>query len=79
MRVTRTVRDFENALLTLLEDHSFEHLTVEQICQEALLHRSSFYRYFRDKYDLLEQTLETQLNRFDSNLSQDDVIKKLIM
>lgn len=79
MRVTRTVRDFENALLTLLEDHSFEHLTVEQICQEALLHRSSFYRYFRDKYDLLEQTLETQLNRFDSSLSQDDVIKQLIM
>ena len=35
MRVTRTVRDFQNALLTLLEEYSFEHLTVDQICQEA--------------------------------------------
>ena len=31
MRVTRTVRDFQNALLTLLEEYSFEHLTVDQI------------------------------------------------
>ena len=79
MRVTRTVRDFQNALLTLLEEHSFEHLTVDQICQEALLHRSSFYRYFRDKYDLLEQTLGTQINRLvDSSDSEDDLIKQLI-
>lgn len=79
MRVTRTVRDFQNALLTLLEEHSFEHLTVDQICQEALLHRSSFYRYFRDKYELLEQTLGTQINRLvDSSDSEDDLIKQLI-
>ena len=57
MRVTRTIRDFENALITLLEKNSFESLTVDQICKEALMHRSSFYRYFSDKYDLLEQTL----------------------
>nr|WP_220476774.1 TetR/AcrR family transcriptional regulator [Limosilactobacillus fastidiosus] len=79
VRVTRTVRDFQNALLTLLEEHSFEYLTVDQICQEALLHRSSFYRYFRDKYDLLEQTLRTQVNRLvDSSDSEDDLIKQLI-
>lgn len=79
MRVTRTVRDFQNALLTLLEEHSFEHLTVDQICQEALLHRSSFYRYFRDKYDLLEQTLRTQINHLvDKSDSEDDLIKQLI-
>lgn len=79
VRVTRTVRDFQNALLTLLEENSFEHLTVDQICQEALLHRSSFYRYFHDKYDLLEQTMGMQINRLvDSSDSEDDLIKQLI-
>lgn len=79
MRVTRTIRDFENALLTLLEKNSFEHLTVDQICQEALLHRSSFYRYFSDKYDLLEQTLTAQINKLtDSTDSEDDIIKQLL-
>lgn len=80
MRVTRTVRDFQNALLTLLKKNSFDHLTVDQICNEALLHRSSFYRYFDDKYDLLEQTLDAQISQIaDSGESEDDVIKQFVL
>lgn len=79
MRVTRTVRDFQNALLVLLEKKSFDHLTVDQICQEAMLHRSSFYRYFRDKYDLLEQTLNTKIDQIiEDDESDDDIIDDLI-
>ena len=62
MKMNRTVRDFQNALESLLKTHQFGHLTIDQICNEALLHRSSFYRYFHDKYDLLEQTISTRLN-----------------
>lgn len=62
MRVNRTVRDFETALEHLLQQAPFDKLTVDQICQEALLHRSSFYRYFHDKYDLLKQLIQSQLN-----------------
>lgn len=80
MRVTRTVRDFQNALLTLLEKHSFDHLTVDQICNEALLHRSSFYRYFSDKYDLLEQTLDAQISQIaDTGESEEDIIKQFVL
>ena len=79
MRVTRTIRDFENALITLLEKNSFKSLTVDQICKEALMHRSSFYRYFSDKYDLLEQTLNAQINKLTENTdSEDDIIKQLL-
>lgn len=79
MRVTRTIRDFENTLITLLEKNSFESLTVDQICKEALMHRSSFYRYFSDKYDLLEQTLNAQINKLTENTdSEDDIIKQLL-
>ena len=79
MRVTRTVRDFQNALMTLLENNSFDHLTVDQICKEALLHRSSFYRYFNDKYDLLEQTLKAQVVRIvDNGDSEDDIVKQVV-
>lgn len=80
MRVTRTVRDFQNALLVLLESNSFDHLTVDQICKEALLHRSSFYRYFNDKYDLLEQTLKTKVVQIvDNGDSEDDILKQFII
>lgn len=80
MRVTRTVRDFQNALLALLQKNSFDHLTVDQICNEALLHRSSFYRYFNDKYDLLEQTMGAQISQIaDSGDSEEDVIKQFVL
>lgn len=63
MKMNRTVRDFQNALEALLRTKPFEKITVDQICNEALLHRSSFYRYFHDKYDLLEQLINNRLHQ----------------
>lgn len=79
MRVNRTVRDFETALGNLLQRVPFDKLTVDQICKEALLHRSSFYRYFHDKYDLLEQLIKSQLNVLVAKTeSEDDLIEAFI-
>lgn len=33
---------------------SFSPITVNQICEKALVHRSTFYKHFEDKYDLLD-------------------------
>lgn len=74
--MNRTVRDFQNALESLLRTKPFEKITVDQICAEALLHRSSFYRYFHDKYDLLEQLINNRLNQLiDEAKSEDDFIQ----
>ena len=79
MKANRTVRDFEVALMHLLEKSSFEKITVDQICEEALLHRSSFYRYFHDKYDLLEQTLGAWVARvIDQTATENDLIEALV-
>lgn len=78
-RMNRTVRDFENAMLALLEKTSFDRMTVDQICQEAMLHRSSFYRYFHDKYDLLEQTMDVELNKLISDQPNTDTIVDAVL
>lgn len=79
MRANRTVRDFETALANLLQRVPFDKLTVDQICAEALLHRSSFYRYFHDKYDLLEQLIKRRLDTLvQTTESEDDLIEALI-
>lgn len=70
--MNRTVRDFQNALETLLRTKPFEKITVDQICAEALLHRSSFYRYFHDKYDLLEQLINNRLNQLIAESSSEE-------
>lgn len=79
MKMTRTVRDFQNALIELLESHPFERLTIEQICKAAMLHRSSFYRYFHDKYDLLEQTLLTRIDSLVSDCQDEEEIFRVIV
>lgn len=76
MTTNRTVRDFETALEQLLQKKSFEHLTVDEICSAALLHRSSFYRYFHDKYDLLEHLITSRVNEVvEQSSSENDLIE----
>ena len=47
------------ALIRLMEKQSFEQISVIDICNEALVHRATFYKHYKDKYDLLTNTLET--------------------
>ena len=57
LRVTKTKRALATALFSLLERQSFQKITVADICQEALVGRSTFYVHFEDKYMLLRHCL----------------------
>jgi len=46
------------ALDELLENMSFEDVQVQDICDKAQVSRTTFYRHFRDKYDLVNWTYE---------------------
>ncbi|MEE8825297.1 bacterial regulatory protein, tetR family [Lentilactobacillus sunkii] len=49
-----TKKHFKLALLDLLKSKSFNDITIKDITETAEYDRSSFYRYFDDKYQLLE-------------------------
>lgn len=51
----RTDRDITNALLGLMDKRSFEKITIQDILEEALINRSTFYQHFPDKYAILER------------------------
>lgn len=53
LRVTKTQRALAYAMLSLLEKNSFARITVNDLCQEALVSRSTFYAHFEDKYQLM--------------------------
>ena len=44
---------FKNAMVELMQEMSFEEITVQKLLDKSTLSRSTFYRYFKDKYDLL--------------------------
>jgi AcrR family transcriptional regulator len=52
-RVKRTQKLLWEALHTLLEERSFEEISVTDICEEAMINRTTFYKHFESKYDLL--------------------------
>lgn len=53
-RVRRTYQLLFDALKTLLRDNRFEDLSVLEICEQAGIHRATFYKHFVDKYDFLK-------------------------
>lgn len=54
LRVRRTRKLLWEALVSLLKEEArFESITIHQICSRAMVHRTTFYKHFEDKYDLL--------------------------
>lgn len=58
LRVKRTHKLLYSALLDLMEKHPFENITVKQICDLAMVHRTTFYTHFQDKFDLLSRAMK---------------------
>ena len=51
----KTKRIIEEAMVSLLQEESFDHITTVQLTQKASISRSSFYTHYRDKYDMIER------------------------
>lgn len=58
LRIKKTQRLLAFAMLALLEKNSFGKITVNDLCTEAMVSRSTFYAHFEDKYALLRFCLE---------------------
>ncbi len=58
LRVIKTRNALYNALLTSMEEKPFEDIRVSDICNKALINRSTFYAHFDDKYELLASCID---------------------
>lgn len=64
LRIKETEKLLEDSLGALLEEKSFEEIRVMDICSKAKIHRSTFYTYFNDKYELLKSRLDKYEAKF---------------
>lgn len=64
LRVRRTHMFLWNALLALMTESDFESITVTEICDHAMVHRTTFYKHYTDKYELLSQGIQNQLHLY---------------
>lgn len=56
----KTTLSIYESMFNLLELHTFDNITVNDICKKAMVSRSTFYSYFRDKYELIIFCLEEE-------------------
>ena len=54
-RVRYTKKMIRDTFLALLREKSVKQITVTELCRLAEINRATFYKYYRDVYDLLEQ------------------------
>ena len=67
LRQRRTRKFLVDALLSLLEERPFHSLSVVDICQRAMVHRTTFYAHFDDKQALLRYAVsETIRQEFEA-------------
>lgn len=63
LRIIKTNENIKNAFSNLLLEKTFKDITVQNICDEALIGRSTFYDHYSDKYDLLNKMVEEISNK----------------
>ncbi|GAF40826.1 transcriptional regulator, TetR family protein [Agrilactobacillus composti DSM 18527 = JCM 14202] len=54
-QISKTDTHIWNALFELLEQEAFTEITINQICSIAEISRTTFYRHYVDKYELLSK------------------------
>jgi len=70
LRVVKTRKNLYTALLELMKEKTFEEIKVLDICNHALINRSTFYAHYNDKYELLADLIEDLKNSLASELKK---------
>lgn len=70
LRVVKTKKNIKESFISLLGNKSFNDITVQNILDTALINRSTFYKYYKDKFDLAEQLSSEYIALSESYLSE---------
>lgn len=62
--LNRTMAAIVRAFNQLIVEHDFQKISVEMIMKEADVSRSTFYRYFKDKYEVMNSNFKHLLDYY---------------
>ena len=66
-----TAKKMDKALISLLEEKTFEYITISEICKKANVNRSTFYLHYENTVDLLNETARFLLDDFSAYFNID--------
>ena len=70
LRIIKTKKVIYEALIDLMKEKTFEEIKVSDICNKALINRSTFYAHYEDKYELLVEFINDLKSNFTNELDK---------
>lgn len=71
LRIRKTCKALCDAFVTILEKKRFDDLTVNELCDEAMIRRATFYKHFADKYDFFSFFIRQKQDQFISQAKEE--------
>ena len=68
-RILRTRKLLWEALIALIQEKEYSEITIQDIADRANVNRVTFYLHYRDKQDLLENSVEVIFNDLTSKIT----------
>ena len=65
-RIQRTFEQLTDALPQLLLRKDWSQITVQELCDEAMIRRTTFYQHFQDKHDFMRWRMRERLKEFSA-------------
>ncbi|WP_141504653.1 TetR/AcrR family transcriptional regulator [Paenibacillus luteus] len=60
-RILKTQEALKKAVLELMAEKNFDHITIQDLSDRANVSRGTIYLHYLDKYDLLDKLIETHI------------------
>lgn len=67
-RIKLTKRLLRTSLISLLKANSIHKISIRELCENAGINRSTFYKYYGSQYDLLEDIEEEMIVYIEENI-----------
>ena len=71
LRIRKTYLALHNAFTQLLEEKRFEDFTVNELCDLAMIRRTTFYKHFADKHEYFNFYMKETVATFQDRLAPD--------
>ena len=77
LRIQKTYLALHNAFTAILEEKRFDEMTVNELCDRAMIRRTTFYKHFADKYEYfsfyIREVVATFQDRLAPDVAEDEV------
>ena len=71
LRIQKTYLAFTNAFLQMMKEMPLEDIRVGELCERAMIRKSTFYKHFGDKYDLLAFVVRQTQEKFNAQVARE--------